>query len=307
MQTVLLQAILSGLAIGGAYALVALGFSVTFTTTRTLNFAYGDFVSMGAFVTVGALLTTLGMSLSSFSFGDASPSLFDQLVALIVTLTILGALGALIFIVGVRPFLKRSGMVWIVSTLGFGLVVEALLMAIWGPKSMGVPAPFGSDVVRFAGVGVLRQELLTFAVATAVLICFDYLMRRSMIGKAMRAVALKPEIASLMGINVAAVMVGSYVVSAVLGGLSGFLLAPILQASLVMGAAIGLKGFAAAVIGGLDNARGCMVGGFLLGIMESVISLWSAQWREVSVLLIVIAVLALKPNGIFGTQVMDKV
>jgi branched-chain amino acid transport system permease protein len=157
------------------------------------------------------------------------------------------------------------------------------------------------------GVGMLPQEVLTLAVATTVMLGFDHVMRKTMIGKAMRAVAHKPEVAGLMGISVGAMMVGAFVVSSVLAGLSGFLLAPITQLSLFMSVAVGLKGFSAAIIGGLDNPRGCVFGGFLLGVLESFINLWSAQWREVAIFALVILVLALRPNGLFGTRVMDKV
>jgi branched-chain amino acid transport system permease protein len=123
----------------------------------------------------------------------------------------------------------------------------------------------------------------------------------------MRAVAHNTGVASLMGINVNAIMIGAFVVSSALAGLSGFLLAPIAQASLFMGLVVGLKGFSAAMIGGLTNPRGCVVGGFLLGVLESMINLWSAQWREVAIFALVILVLAIRPTGLFGTRLVEKV
>ena len=104
-----------------------------------------------------------------------------------------------------------------------------------------------------------------------------------------------------------AVMVGAFVVSSSLAGLSGFLLAPITQASLFMGLAVGLKGFSAAMVGGLSNPRGCVIGGFLLGVLESFVNLWSAQWREVAIFALVILVLAFRPNGLFGAKLVEKV
>ncbi len=144
-------------------------------------------------------------------------------------------------------------------------------------------------------------------VAVLVMLAFDHVMRRTMIGKAMRAVAHNPGVASLMGIPVTRVMVGAFIVSSALAGLSGFMLAPIAQASLFMGLAVGLKGFSAAMIGGLNNARGCVIGGFLLGVLESFVNLWSAQWREVAIFALVILVLAFRPNGLFGTRLVEKV
>jgi branched-chain amino acid transport system permease protein len=132
-------------------------------------------------------------------------------------------------------------------------------------------------------------------------------MNRTMIGKAMRAVAANGNVASLMGINTQAVMIGAFVASSALAGLSGFLLAPIAQASLFMGLTVGLKGFSGAMIGGLGNPRGCVIGGFALGVLESLVNLWQAQWREVAVFALVILVLAFRPTGLFGKPMVEKV
>ncbi len=307
MDTALLQALISGLAVGSAYALVALGFSVTFTTTKTLNFSHGEFVSAGAFIGMSVLFLALGKPLTSTTFGGAQPGAGVQLLALLAALAVMGLIGWLLFVFGVRPFARRPGMAWVMSTLGFGVILQSIGLAIWGPKPVVVPSPVGDDVVRIAGVGVRPQELLMLAVAVVVMFAFDHVMRRTMIGKAMRAVAHNPNVASLMGIHVTKMMVGAFVVSSALAGLSGFMLAPIAQASLFMGLAVGLKGFSASMIGGLNNARGCVVGGFLLGVLESFVNLWSAQWREVAVFALVILVLALRPNGLFGSKTVEKV
>jgi branched-chain amino acid transport system permease protein len=307
MDQALLQALISGLAVGGAYALVALGFSITFTTTKTLNFSHGEFVSAGAFIGVSALFLVLGMPLTSMTFGDATPSSGAQLLALAATLAVMGALGWLLYTVGVRPFAGRPGMAWVMSTLGFGVILQSVGLAIWGPKPVVVPAPVGDSVMRLFGVGVRPQELLTLAVAILIMFGFDWAMNRTMIGKAMRAVAANANVASLMGINTNAVMIGAFVVSSALAGLSGFLLAPIAQASLFMGLTVGLKGFSGAMIGGLNNPRGCVIGGFALGVLESMVNLWQAQWREVAVFALVILVLAFRPTGLFGAKLVEKV
>lgn len=307
MAEAILQAVLSGLAVGGAYALVALGFSITFTTTKTLNFSHGEFVSAGAFVGMSALFLMLGLPVTSTTFGEALPSAGSQLLALAAALGVMGLLGWLLYVIGVRPFAGRPGMAWVMSTLGFGVILQSIGLAVWGPKPVVVPAPVGDAVIRFAGVGVRPQELLTLGVAVVVMIVFDWVMNRTMVGKAMRAVAANGNVASLMGINTNAVMIGAFVVSSALAGLSGFLLAPIAQASLFMGLTVGLKGFSGAMIGGLSNARGCVIGGFVLGVFESMVNLWQAQWREVAVFGLVILVLAFRPTGLFGKPMVEKV
>ena len=307
MAEALLQAIISGLAVGGAYALVALGFSITFTTTKTLNFSHGEFVSAGAFIGMSVLFLAVGRPLTSTSFGDAIPGATAQLLALASALGVMGLLGWLLYLLGVRPFVGRPGMAWVMSTLGFGVILQSIGLAIWGPKPVVVPGPLGDSVIRFMGVGVRPQELLTLGVAVVIMIGFDFVMNRTMLGKAMRAVAANGNVANLMGINTGAIMVIAFVVSSALAGLSGFLLAPIAQASLFMGLTVGLKGFSGAIVGGLNNPRGCVIGGFALGVLESLVNLWQAQWREVAVFALVILVLAFRPTGLFGNPHADKV
>lgn len=303
----ILQALISGLAVGSAYSLVALGFSVTFTTTKTLNFSHGEFVSAGAFIGMSVLFFAVGKLPTSTSFGGADPGTMAQLGALLGSLAVMGLIGWLLFVLGVRPFAKRPGMAWVMSTLGFGVILQSVGLAIWGPKPVVVPSPVGDDVIRFLGIGIRPQEILMLGVSVVIMVVFDHVMRKSMMGKAMRAVAQNQSVASLMGINVNRVMVGAFVISSAMAGLSGFLLAPIAQASLFMGLAVGLKGFSAAMVGGLSNARGCVMGGFILGVLESFVNLWSAQWREVAIFGLVILVLAFRPNGLFGTSTVEKV
>lgn len=307
MAEALLQAIISGLAVGGAYALVALGFSITFTTTKTLNFSHGEFVSAGAFIGMSALFLVIGVPVTSTSFGETVPGASAQLVALAAALGVMGLLGWLLYVIGVRPFAGRPGMAWVMSTLGFGVILQSIGLAIWGPKPVVVPGPVGDAVIRVLGVGIRPQEILMLVVAVVIMIGFDWVMNRTMVGKAMRAVASNGSVASLMGINTNAVMIWAFVVSSALAGLSGFLLAPIAQASLYMGLAVGLKGFSGAMIGGLSNPRGCVIGGFALGVLESLVNLWQAQWREVAVFALVILVLAFRPTGLFGKKMVEKV
>lgn len=307
MIAALLQALISGLAVGSTYALVALGFSITFTTTKTLNFGEAEFVSAGAFVGMSVLLLMSGLPLVATTFGGAVPGGFAQVIALLATLVVMGLFGWLLYWVAIRPFAGKPGLSWVMSTLGFGILLQSAGLAIWGPKPVVVPGPFGDDVLRFAGIGVRTQEVLLLVVAVAVMVVVDVVMQRTRVGKIMRAVAHNAPVASLMGINVPLVMVAAFFVSSALGGLAGFLLAPIAQASLFLGMSVGLKGFSGAMVGGLNSPRGCVLGGFALGVLEALVNLWQAQWREVAVFLVVILVLACKPKGLFGSNVAEKV
>jgi branched-chain amino acid transport system permease protein len=300
------QALLSGLSVGGIYALIALSFSITFTTTKTLNFSQGEFVSFGAFVGISVLLLLTGTNSLGAMPTTASAGM-NYPVALLVAGIVAGLIGVLIFVVAVSPFAGKPGMSWVMSTIGFGILLQSVGLIVWGPAPVNLPAPLGDDVIRIFGAGVRPQEIIVLISAILIMIAFDLLMRRSRIGKAMRAVAHSPQAASLMGINVRAMMIGAFAASSALAGVAGVLIAPISTASLFMGLGFALKAFAGAIIGGLNNPRGCIFGGFILGVIESYVGLWQAQWREIAVFALIIIVLAIRPNGLFGARSDEKV
>lgn len=302
----LLQALLSGLALGGIYALVALGFSITQTTTKTLNFGQGEFLVVGCFVAVATLLVLSGKDHTGvLAAADVTPGRYG--LALLVSLAVLGGLGALLYLVAVRPFFGATGMAWVMSTIGFGIILQNAALAIWGPASMAMPSPLGDGVIRVAGAGIRPQEILVLAVTGVVMLSLDHVLRRTKIGKAVRAVAANKDAAALMGINVGAIVVLAFVIASALAGLGGLLVAPITTASVFMGLAISLKAFSAAIVGGLTNPRGCIAGGFLLGCIEALVGLWRAEMREITVFALIILVLVIKPEGLFGQKPFEKV
>jgi branched-chain amino acid transport system permease protein len=195
-----------------APTLIALGFSITFTTTKTLNFSHGDFVSVGAFVGVSILWLLLGKPINSPLTG-VSIATWQHLAAALGSVVVIGLRGVLLYFLAVRPFAGKPGMSWVMSTIGFGIVLTSIGLAVWGPSQVVVPSPVGDDVIRFAGIGVRPQEILMFVVAVIIMIAIDLTMHRTMIGKAMRAVAQDRRVASLMGINVTAFMIGAYFLS----------------------------------------------------------------------------------------------
>jgi branched-chain amino acid transport system permease protein len=302
----LLQALLSGLALGGIYALVALGFSITQTTTKTLNFGQGEFLVVGSFVAVATLLLLSGKGHTGvLSAADVTPGRYG--LALVVSLVVLGVLGALLYLIAVRPFFGATGMAWVMSTIGFGIILQNTALAIWGPASMAMPSPLGDGVIRVAGAGIRPQEILVLAVTGVVMLALDHVLRRTKVGKAVRAVAANKDAAALMGINVGAIVVLAFVIASALAGLGGLLIAPITTASVFMGLAISLKAFSAAIVGGLTNPRGCIAGGFLLGCIEALVGLWRAEMREITVFALIILVLVIKPEGLFGQKPFEKV
>lgn len=302
----LLQALLSGLALGGIYALVALGFSITHTTTKTLNFGQGEFLVAGSLVAVGTLLLISGKSQSGV-LTSADVTFFSYGLALLVSLAVLGVLGVILYFTAVRPFFGSAGMSWVMSTIGFGIILQNTALAIWGPGSMSMPSPLGESVIRIGGAGIRPQEILVLVVTAVVMLALDHVLRRTRIGKAVRAVAANRQAAALMGINVAAIVVLAFVVSSGLAGLAGLLIAPITTASVFMGLSIALKAFSAAIVGGLTSPRGCIAGGFLLGCVEALVGLWRAEMREITIFALIILVLVIKPEGLFGQKPFEKV
>lgn len=302
----ILQALFSGLALGSVYALVALGFNITHNTTKTLNFGQGEFLVAGAFVAVSGVLLLAGKGVTG-SLLPQDVTLWRYGGSMLITIAVLGALGILLYYMAVRPFIGLPGLAWVMSTIGFGIIVQNTALAIWGPSPMVLPSPLGDSVIRIGGAGILPQELLVLVSSIVVMLALDMVMRKTKIGKAVRAVAHSQSAATLMGINVSAVIVLAFVVSSSLAGLAGLLIAPITTVSVFMGVTLALKAFSAAIVGGLSNARGCMLGGFLLGLIEAMVGLWHAELREISIFLLIIVVLVVKPEGLLGQRVSEKV
>jgi len=302
----LFQALLSGLALGGIYALVALGFSITHTTTNTLNFGQGEFMVAGSFIAVAVLLLLAGKNHTGvLAAGDVT--LPRYALALLASVAVLGVLGVVLYFTAVRPFFGAGGLAWVMSTIGFGIILQNTALAVWGPGAMAMPSPLGDQVLRIAGAGIRPQEIFVLAVTAAVMLALDHVLRRTRIGKAVRAVSANHGAAALMGINVGAMVVLAFVLSSSLAALAGVLIAPITTASVFMGLAIALKAFSSAIVGGLTNPRGCIAGGFLLGCTEALVGLWRAELREITVFVLIIVVLVLKPEGLFGRKPFEKV
>src|SRR6266852_4969880 len=289
------QAVASGLVYGSIYALIAQGYYVTFSTTQTLNFAQGDFLMIG-----GMLAFTI--------FGALALSGTPMVLALVVAMAVMG-----MFVerVAVRPLRRAFSLGWILTTVGVAVVLRNAAEVIWGRQQLAVPSVFGDNAVRidagFFQFGILPQEvfiLLGSMAAMAVVLVF---LKRSLLGKAMAAVALNPSAAGLMGINVRGVVVLAYILSSVLAGLAGLLVAPVLFAYSTMGVLPGLKAFAVAIIGGLGNPFGILIAGLLLGVVEFIVAIFNSSLRDAITFFLLIVILAWRPLGLFEKPSNEKV
>ncbi|MBO1014575.1 branched-chain amino acid ABC transporter permease [Achromobacter sp. SD115] len=302
----ILQAILSGLAMGSVYALVAFGFSITYTTTKTFNFGQGAFLALAGLIGISAILLVSQGTLIGFpNPEDVTWGTF--LFALLAAMLVLSLLGYVLYITAIRHFVGEAGLSWVMSTIGFGIIIQNLALLVWGPAPIAVASPLGEGIITVLGTGVRPQEILVFGTTLVLMIVFDWALHKTKMGKAVRAVAFSKTAASLMGINANAVAIAVFAISSALAAIAGVMVAPIATASVFVGTLLSLKAFSAAILGGLENPRGCIFGGFLIGLLESLIGLWYSNLREIAVFALIIVVLYFRPAGILGRVHAEKV
>jgi branched-chain amino acid transport system permease protein len=284
-MTFLLQIIVNGIANGAIYAIIAVGYSITFTTMRVLNFALGMWVMLGGMLTY-TFYVLLGWPL------------LVTLVGVLVSMAILGiaAERATIY-----PFVKANSEAWVMSTLAVGLLFVDSAQLIWGRNAHAVPGYVGDKAIRFAGIGIFPQNLFIIVSTIIVFLVLEQFYYRSLWGNAFRAVAQNPETASLMGINARLVAVGSYALTSALAGFAGWIVVPITLAQPQMGTVLGLKAFVVPIIAGLAAPRGILLCSFGYGILEGAISgyLFSGL-RDIVGFSLMILILWFKPEGLFG-------
>jgi branched-chain amino acid transport system permease protein len=282
-----LQIALSGVATGAIYGLIAVGYSLTFMTTKALNFALGMWVMLGGMLTYSL---------------NVQYGLHPLIVLPIVTATVF-LLGLVAERFSVFPFLRAGSDVWVMSTLAVGFLFIDLAEIIWGRNPTPVPPFLGKDPVYIGSVSILPQQLLIIAAAVATFIALDFFYRGTLLGKAFRAVAHSADVSSLMGINTRRVEAMSYAVAAALAGIAGFLVVPLTLAEPQLGTVLGLKAFAIAIIAGLAAPRGILICGLLYGAFEGLVSgyLYTGI-RDILGFTLMILVLYLRPVGIFGRQ-----
>lgn len=282
----IVQALVSGIALGSLYALIALGYFVTNTTTRTMNFAQGDFLMVGAVV---ALSLNLAWHVPLW-------------LAVLAALALLAFFGIVLERYIVQPVRFSASLAWIMSTVGVSLILRNAVQVLWGTGNLPFPAPFGTNIIHIWGAGVLPQEVLVAACSlllTAALVAF---LHFTIYGKALTAVAYDAETVALMGVNVRRMATYVYVVSSILAGIAGVLIAPIVYVSAYMGALLGLKAFAAGIIGGFDNPVGIFVAGIFLGVLELVVAGFNSTFRDPIVFVAIIVFLFFRPEGLFARR-----
>jgi branched-chain amino acid transport system permease protein len=292
IESQIAQYLISGITTGSIYALIALGFCIVHNATGIVNFCQVDFISLG-----GLVMYTFFVSL-----GAPIPIAFICSVA-VVTLT-----GAGVERFAIRPAKSKAVVVLIFITIGVSILMRGVFKIIWGKNQMALPSFSGDSPVVVFNAAILPQSIWIVCITIAVMAGLHLFFTRSLTGKAMRAASYNPKAAALMGININRMILLSFALSAALGAVGGIIIVPVTTLSYDIGVMLGLKGFAAAVLGGYGNSVGAIVGGLLLGILESLgAGTISSAYKDVIAFAILLGILFVKPGGILGYGERERV
>lgn len=288
----LLQYLISGLTVGSTYGLTALGFTIIFNTTGIINFAQGEFVMLG------------GM-LSVFFYSVVKlPLLLAMLLAILVTTIV----GAVIERFTIRP-VKNAGIIQlIIITIGVSISCRGVAMLLWGKDTFALPPFSGDKPIAVLGASVMPQSLWILGITTLLLVLLKFFFSKTVFGKGMLACSYDRKAAYLVGISVERMVLFSFMISASVGAVGGAILTPLTMTSYDNGIMLGLKGFAACILGGLGNPFGAAAGGLLLGVLESYgAGLISSAYKDAFAFIILLLLLFVKPSGLFGKAEVKRV
>lgn len=292
------QEIINGLFVGAFYALVALGYSMVYGIIRLINFAHGDLYMVGSFV---------GFTTLSLIMGKGGNIVVGLTLAFALAVILVGFLGAGVEKIAYRPLRKAPILSLLISALGMSLILENGVLVIpgWGSQFLVYPYNFPSTGFTFLGVSVTYMQVLIFVACLLLMGCLQMFVQKSIFGKAMRAIAMDKDAAQLMGININQTISLTFLLGAALAGAAGVMAGLYYkEINFMMGFEMGLKAFTAAVIGGIGNIPGTVIGGFALGILESLGSGYlGSEWQNVFAFAILILLLVFKPTGILGEKI----
>jgi branched-chain amino acid transport system permease protein len=290
----LASALISGFGLGSMYGLMALGFYITYAVSATVNFAQGSSMMLGA-VLCFAFAQTMGLPMA---------------LAIVLALLLCALYGLLVEFIAVRPFASRGSNAWLMSTVALGIVLDNVVLHTFGKEPRSLPSALAQTPVELGGLnlGVYPLQLLIPVLGLALAGLLHMVSRRTRWGTAMLAVVQNRSAAQLMGIPIRRVVALSFALSALLAGIAGVLIAPLFNVNADMGTLFGIKAFAVAILGGITSAWGVMLAGLLFGVAEALITATlGSGYTQIITFALVIAVLALRPNGLFGRAEVRKV
>jgi branched-chain amino acid transport system permease protein len=303
---VLIQQLVNGLSLGGIYALIALGYTMVYGIIELINFAHGDVYTFGTFTSL-AVLTGLGVS------GELHGPALIGVVALTIVAAMLtcGALGALIELLAYRRLRNAPRLAPLITAIGVSFILENVMQLWHGPSPIAFPEVIPNPTATIAGVDVSAKQILVIALALVMMTALQLFIYDTKIGKAMRATAQDRDAAQLMGINVNTTIVVTFLIGSALAGAAGFVSGVYYGNTWFFnGFEAGLKAFTAAVLGGIGNIVGAMLGGFLIGLIEAIATQYipqGEQWSNVVVFSVLVLVLIFRPSGLLGESLPEKV
>ncbi len=287
----LLQFLLTGLTTGSIYALVGLGFAIIYNASDVVNFAQGEFLMIGAMSAI--FLHRLGLPLP---------------LAIAAAVAISIAVGLLLEKLAIEPARNASVVSLIIITIGASIFFRGVALLIWGKEIYGLPHFSGEEPIRLLGATVLPQSIWVMAGTVVLVGAVKYFFDHTLAGKAMRACSHNKRAAALLGIDVKKIMLLSYGLSAGLGGLAGVLVAPITYMTYDAGVMLGLKGFCAAILGGMGSSMGAVAGGLVLGVIEALgTGFISSGYKDAISFFIILLILFFRPSGLFGKSGGERV
>jgi branched-chain amino acid transport system permease protein len=296
------QQLTNGLAVGAIYALIALGYTMVYGVLKLINFAHGDLFTCGAY---------LGLTLvTTFAITEHTGPALGFVILVVLVMALVAFLGAVLERAAYRPLRQSPRLSAVVSALGASIVLQNSLMLIYGASYLVFPSDILPSVpVQIFGIYIPLLRIVIFAISLAMMVGLYLFIQKTRIGTAIRAAAIDQGAARLMGINVDRVILVVFLVGPALGGAAGLLIGlQYGQVNFLMGWSYGLKAFTAAVLGGIGNIPGAMLGGLLLGVIESLGSAYvSTAWKDAIAFCVLILVLIARPTGILGERVAEKV
>lgn len=303
MQVVIEQ-IINGLTIGSFYALIALGYSMVYGILKLINFAHGDFFTLGSYMGYTVLVFASAALTSYFGIWGMIA------IAMLVAAISVALVGLIVERMAYRPIYASGRLPAVVSALGASIVLQNSIMIIWGPRYQAYPAALIPNIpLQILGFNISLLQLLILVMSFILMLSLYYVIQKTTFGAAIRATALDRDTAALMGINFNKVILFIFILGPALGAITGVMVGMYYrQISFTMGWNYGLKAFTATILGGIGNLPGAMLGGLILGTLEMLGGAYiSSAWKDVFVFLILILVLIFRPTGILGEKIAEKV
>jgi branched-chain amino acid transport system permease protein len=286
---VFLQTFIGGVSLGAIYALVALGFSLVYRTMGLVNFSHGNVVMIGAYLA------------STFYLSVRLPFALAMVAAIAVT----GLIGVIIERV-LRPLENKDFDLMLIGTIGFGIVLEALAIIIWGATGRAVPSPVPAAPLDVMGLRVRTYDLLVLAIAAGATVLLVLFLQRTKRGAAMQAAAMDHEAATAVGIHVGRSNAVAFMLGASLAALAGGLVGPLLYVSPSMGGTLGIKGFAGAILGGFGSIPGAILGGIAIGVLDAFAAGHFQGYSELVTFLVFTVIIMVRPTGVFGERTVNR-